>query len=160
MRLIVFKQQMEKHAWTSHYVVTGNSLGQKKEKPAIAEPVMNSEKLLSTVLPSMNQTMSSEFLWSPYSSCPLFIGGTPYSTSVTPFTTTCVQAAGSLTVVEKVVAERQSQLWSHQLQLQRQCASSTTRNKAKGASAFCPRYSIPWKLCPHEGSQPGLVFCS
>lgn len=27
MRLIVFKQQMEKYALTSHYVVTGNPTG-------------------------------------------------------------------------------------------------------------------------------------
>ena len=61
MRLIVFKQQMEKYAVTSHYVVTGKSTGRKEEKPAIAELVRNSEKVLAAALPSTNQ-MSSEFL--------------------------------------------------------------------------------------------------
>lgn len=64
MRLIVFKQQMEKYALTSHYVVIGNSIGWKKEKPAIAELVRDSEKVLATALPSTNQ-ISFEFLWFP-----------------------------------------------------------------------------------------------
>lgn len=115
MRLIVFKQQMEKYALTSHYVVTGNSIGWKKEKPAIAELVRDSEKVLATALPSTNQ-ISFEFLWFPphlsqqvwleqYKPATTLFIRRPHivSPSVSPLITTRVQAPGSLTVVERLL---------------------------------------------------------
>lgn len=80
--------------------------------------------------------------------------------SVSPVTTACLQAPGSPTEVERLCLMKDPTLVTPAL-----CTETVYKflNMEQGQGSFCflPQISYSMKVkCPHEGSQPGLIFCS
>lgn len=165
---------MEKHALRIHYVVTGNSTGWKRSLPLLSllwiqkrsclqhylswirppPPSSLDPPYFSEVLP-LNST-SQQWL---YLLC-LVCQCTTDRISVSPVTTECGQPPGSPTEVERLCLMTGPTLVTPAPPTE---TVYTFHNTEQGQGSFCflPQISYSMKVkCPHEGSQPGLVFCS